>query len=45
MKKGFLALILCVVMALSMAACGGKETGSSEVDKRPEFVYVPEYFN
>jgi len=45
MKKRFLALGLCVVMALSMAACGGKETGSSEVDERPEFVYVPEYFN
>lgn len=45
MKKRFLALGLSAVLALSLAACGGKETGSSEVDERPEFVYVPEYFS
>ena len=32
-------------MAISLIACGSTESGSTEVDARPDFVYVPEYFN
>ena len=45
MKKRLLALGLSAVMAVSLAACGSTESGSTEVDERPDFVYVPEYFS
>ena len=43
MKKRLLALGLSAVMAVSLLACGSTESGSTEVDERPDFVYVPEY--
>lgn len=37
-KKSLLSLILSVILALSMAACG-----SGEEDRGPDWVYVPEF--
>lgn len=36
------AIALAAVTALSLAACGGKDTESEEA-KLPDFIYVPEY--
>ena len=46
--KKILALVLCVVMAVSLAACGKKNNqkdGLIDQDKDSEYVYVPEYIN
>lgn len=47
LKKRLTALLLCAVMALSLAACGGGDTsakpGKAEATPTPEFAYASEY--